>query len=94
MFSNFNQEKIKTFVLYTVFITLMTLILLIIGDLLIEFYFGTFNFEAFLREDVPVNLYISVAIALGGWFFNDKRLKAKNKRIELNLSNKDGKKED
>lgn len=93
MSKTFNREKIKTFVLYTVFIGTIVMLLLITGDLLVEFYFGTFSFEGFLWEDIPVNLYISIAIALGGWFFNDKRLEAKNKRIELDLNNKDGEKE-
>ncbi len=83
----------KTFVLYTVFIATIMMILLIIGDLTVEFYFGTFSLNAFLWEDIPVNLYISIAVALGGWFFNDKRLEAKNKHIELGLNNKDGEKE-
>jgi hypothetical protein len=69
------------------------MVLLVVIDSMVDFYFGTFKFEYFLWQDVPVDLYISIAIALGGWFFNDKRLKAKNKYVELDLNNENGKKE-
>ena len=89
----FNREKIKTFVLYTVFIVTIMMFFLVVIDLMVDFYFGTFRFENFLWQDVPVDLFISISIALVGWFFNDKRLEAKNKYIELDLNNKDGEKD-
>ncbi len=86
--------RMKGFVIYVLIIFLTMMLLLGLMDLAVDFFMlGNFDLNRFFFQDFPVNLLMSFLVALSGWFFYGKRLKLKSDIIEINLNNKNGKKE-
>ncbi len=56
-------------------------------------YEELFNFENFLWWDIPINLVLSILVAVWSWYFGGKRLQLKSDMIEMNLNEENGKKE-
>lgn len=83
------------FVIYFLAVTSLMMIFLILVDLIFDlfFYEESFNFENFLWWDIPINLILSILVAIYSWYFGGKRLQLKSNVIELNLNEENGKKE-
>ncbi len=85
--------RIKGFSTYVLTIASLMMFLLVTIDLVVDFCLGTFKPENLLWQDIPIDLLMSISVALCGWFFYGKRLKLKSNIIELNLNEENGKKE-
>jgi hypothetical protein len=83
----------KGFIVYILSIASVMMILLSSVDLIIEFFYGTFQFQNFLRHDLLVNLIISLIVPLGSWFMWRKQLILKPNITGANFHNNNGKKE-
>jgi hypothetical protein len=83
----------KGFVVYILAFASVLMFLFSTVDLLIEFFFGTFQFQNFLREDLLVNLIISLIVPLGSWFMWSKQSKLKPNITGTNFHNNNDKKE-
>jgi len=83
------------FVIYLIAAALLMMIFLISVDFIFDllFYEEPFNFENFLWWDIPINLILSVLVAVWSWYFGGKRLQLKSNVIEMNLNEENGKKE-
>lgn len=85
----------KGFIVYFFAVVLSMMAFLISVDLIIDEYFfeESFNWRSFLWWDIPINLILSVLVAIYYWYFGAKRLKLKSDVIEMNLNENNGKKE-
>ncbi len=68
---------------------------LILVDLIFDlfFYEEPFNFENFLWWDIPINLILSILVAVYSWYFGGKRLQLKSDVIEMDLNETNSRKE-
>jgi len=71
------------------------MIFLISVDLVFDlfFYEELFTFEDLLWWDIPINLVLSILVAVWSWYFGGKRLQLKSDVIEMNLNEENGRKE-
>ncbi len=83
------------FVIYFLAVASLMMIFLILVDLIFDFflYEEPFNFENFLWWDIPINLILSISVAVYSWYFGGKRSQLKSDVIEMNLNEENGKKE-
>lgn len=87
--------RAQGFVIYFLAVASLMMTFLILIDLIFDlfFYEEPFNFENFLWWDTPINLVLSVLVAVWSWYFGGKRLQMKSDVIEMNLNKENGKKE-
>ena len=89
--------KIRTrgFVIYFLAVASLMMIFLISVDLVFDlfFYEELFTFEDLLWWDIPINLVLSILVAVWSWYFGGKRLQLKSDVIEMNLNEENGRKE-
>jgi hypothetical protein len=85
----------KGFVIYFLAVTSLMMIFLISIDLIFDIYFyeQTFELENFLWWDIPINLILSILVAVWSWYFGGKRLILKSNITEIKLNENNGKKE-
>lgn len=85
----------KGFVIYFLTVASLVIIWLFLVDLIFDIFFPEepFELENFLWWDIPINLVLSVLVALYSWHFGGKRLQLKSNVIELNLNEENGKEE-
>ncbi len=86
--------RTKGFIVYVPAIFSMMMILLGLVDLAVDFFMlGTFDLQMFIFQDFPINILASFLVAFSGWFLYGKRLKLKSNITEINLNEKNVKKE-
>ncbi|MDQ3749806.1 MAG: hypothetical protein M3367_12480 [Acidobacteriota bacterium] len=85
----------RGFAIYFLAVASLMMIFLIFVDLIFDlfFYKDPFNFENFLWWDIPINLILSILVAVYSWYFGGKRLQLKSDVIVMNLNEENGEKE-
>ncbi len=85
----------KGFVIYLLAVASLMMMILFLIDLIINGYFyeEPFEWKNSLWWDIPINLILSVSVAISYWYYGGKRLKLESDIIEMNLNENDGKKE-
>ncbi len=83
------------FAVYFLAVASLMMIFLILVDLIFDlfFYEEPFNFENFLWWDIPINLILSILVAVYSWYFGGKRLQLKSDVIEMDLNETNRRKE-